>query len=139
MNQIELLCVIDDDDVYQFTVKKMVQKAGVANKIISFRDGEKAILFFEEIIQKSNKDEFPDVILLDINMPIMDGWEFIENYLLLKPKIGKKILIYMVSSSVHEADVVKANSISEISDYIVKPITRENMFEIVKKLQETVE
>jgi CheY-like chemotaxis protein len=138
MNQIELLCVIDDDDVYQFTVKKMVQKTGVANKIISFRDGEKAILFFEEIIQKSNKDEFPDVILLDINMPIMDGWEFIENYLLLKPKIGKKILIYMVSSSVHEADLVKANSISEISDYIVKPITRENMFEIVKKLQETV-
>ena len=69
-------------------------------------------------------------------MPIMDGFEFLEKYIMLEPKLGKKITIYVVSSSVSPADVRRINKISEVSDYIIKPITKEKFEKIARVLME---
>ncbi|APY12090.1 response regulator [Seonamhaeicola sp. S2-3] len=114
------ICIIDDDDIYQFTVIKTLESLNLAQKIIGFSDGEEALNFFIENLNKSA--ELPDVVLLDINMPIMDGFQFMEEYVKIKPKVGKIITIYMVSSSVDPVDIEKAKSISDVSDYIIKPI-----------------
>jgi CheY-like chemotaxis protein len=128
-----IICIVDDDEVYQFTVTRAIQTQKLAKKILIFSDGEEAIQFL--IHNVSNNEDLPDVIFLDINMPIMDGWQFLEEYVRLKPRIGKKITIYMVSSSVDSADLDKAKKISEISDYIVKPIKPDALRDIIAALE----
>ncbi|UPT70451.1 MAG: hypothetical protein M0D53_15420 [Flavobacterium sp. JAD_PAG50586_2] len=61
----------------------------------------------------------------------MDGWEFLEEYLIISPMIPKTVVIYMVSSSVDEKDVLKAKSISALSGYLVKPISSQNIMEVI--------
>lgn len=66
----------------------------------------------------------------------MDGFRFMEEYIKIKPRVGKKITIYMVSSSVDLNDIEKAKGISEISDYIIKPIKRGQLKEIIFGLRD---
>ena len=94
-----------------------------------FSNGLKAINFLKD--EMGNKENIPDVLFLDINMPVMDGWEFLEEYLLIKPMMPKSVVIYMVSSSVDEKDVIKSKSISALSGYLVKPISSQNIMEII--------
>lgn len=129
------ICLIDDDEIYQFVMRKIVEglEANLVKKVLSFGDGEAAIEFITNNI--SNYSQLPNIILLDINMPIMDGWQFMDEYVRLKPRIGKKILIYMVSSSKNEEDIEHAKRISEISDYLVKPVTHEELKLIINAQQ----
>jgi CheY-like chemotaxis protein len=128
-----IICIIDDDDVYQYTVTRTIEHNKLAKKILVFSDGEEAIQFLVDNISKN--ENLPDVIFLDINMPIMDGWQFLEEYVNLKPRIGKEITIYMVSSSVDSTDLERAKKISAISDYIIKPIKQEMLKEIIEALE----
>lgn len=128
-----VICLIDDDEIYQYTALRIIKLSITTQKVLTFSDGEKAIHYLTENLD--NVSEIPDVIFLDINMPIMDGWLFIEEYIGIKPKIGKKVIIYMLSSSIDKADIDRASKIGEISDYIVKPITPEKLKEIVKQLE----
>ncbi|WP_299252018.1 response regulator [uncultured Lacinutrix sp.] len=132
MNRNFNFCIVDDDDIYQFTIKKTIESLNLAKKIIAFSDGEEALDFM--IKNLNNDEELPDVILLDINMPIMDGFQFMEEYIQIKPKLDKKITIYMVSSSVDQTDIDRANRISDVSDYIIKPIKPGKIKSIIEKL-----
>ena len=81
------------------------------------------MLLNEEIIKTLENNEMPpNVILLDINMPIMDGWEFMDEMIVLKSKISVSIQIYIVSSSIGFEDKNKAKNYSEIIAYLSKPI-----------------
>lgn len=128
-----IVCIIDDDEIYQFTVTKTIKNHNLAKKILVFSDGELAIQFLLDNI--GNNENVPDVILLDINMPIMDGWQFLEEYVHLKPRIGKKIIIYLVTSSIDPVDVERAKKISEISDYIIKPVTPGKLKDVIEALE----
>lgn len=127
------VCIVDDDDIYQFTMVKTMKSLNLTDKIIVFSDGEEALDFMLDNLH--NDKELPDVIFLDIDMPIMDGFQFMEEYVKIKPKLGKKITIYMVSSSVDPVDIERAKKISEITDYIVKPITHDQLKHIVGELR----
>lgn len=131
MRKIDNICVIDDDKIYHFIVKKEIEISGVAEKIFFFENGEEAIQFFENLILNKDDANIPGLILLDINMPVMDGWEFIEKYVGLKPLLNRKIVLFLVSSSVNAVDINRAKSISEISDYVIKPVSRENIHQMV--------
>ncbi len=126
------VCIVDDDDIYQFTMIKTLKSLKLTNSIMVFSDGEEALDFMLDNLH--NDKELPDVIFLDIDMPIMDGFEFMEEYVKIKPKLGKKITIYMVSSSVDPVDIDRAKKISEITDYIVKPITQDQLTYIIGEL-----
>jgi len=127
------VCIIDDDEIYQFVATRTIEVLKLAEKILVFSDGEQAIKFLIDNI--ANNENIPDVIFLDINMSIMDGWQFLEEYVNLKPRIEKKIPIYMVSSSVDPVDLERAKKISEISDYIIKPLTPEYLKAIIDDLK----
>ena len=130
MKTVKTLMIIDDDDVFVFLIKKGIEKAQVVEKIIVFDNGMDSINYLKENFQ--NPDMLPEIILLDLSMPIMDGWQFLEEYTLLKPKIEKKMLIYLVTSSISPEDLKAAKSINAVSDFIVKPITAEKLLEILK-------
>lgn len=126
------VCIVDDDDIYQYTMVKTMELLNLTDKIRVFSDGEEALDFMLDNLQ--NDKELPDIIFLDIDMPIMDGFQFMEEYIKLKPDLGKKITIYMVSSSVDPVDIERAKKISDITDYIVKPVTHDQLKHIVGDL-----
>ncbi|KAB2913416.1 MAG: response regulator [Bacteroidetes bacterium] len=126
------ICVVDDDEIYQFVIKSQLESRKLARKILMFSDGELAIDFFKTVVD--NADELPDLVLLDLNMPIMDGWEFLDEFIMLKPKLPKKVTIYVVTSSINQTDIDRAKRISEVTDYIVKPINEETLMDMLLKL-----
>lgn len=129
-----IICIIDDDEIYQYTVTRNIESQKLAKKILVFSDGEEAMQFLIDNV--SNSSNIPDIIFLDINMPIMDGWQFLEEYINIKPKLGKAVTIYMVSSSVDEADIQRAKKISEISDYLIKPISPDKLKSVIKAIED---
>ncbi len=132
MKEIETLFLVDDDDTYQYIIQRTLSSTDLVKSIRIFSNGREAIDFLESSL--GNPDLIPDVILLDLTMPIMDGWQFLENYILLKPRIGKKVHIYVVSSSVDPSDVERAKNISEVSDYLVKPLTKQKLILLLSSL-----
>ncbi len=129
MKKIETVAIIDDDDIYQYMAKKTILSTKKIETISIFSDGQEAIDFFHENVD--HDDLLPDLIFLDLNMPVIDGWQFLEQYKLLKPMINKKIVIYIVTSSLNPDDLITAKSITEVTDYIVKPISQDKFIEII--------
>lgn len=135
----KLNCVllIDDDFATNFINKKIVQKANITSHIQVALNGKEAIDYL------CNKGKFksvetinpqPELIFLDINMPVMDGWEFINAYKNLIPdEQKKKINIIMLTSSFNPADKAKADTIEEIADYRQKTLNAAILQEIMAK------
>jgi CheY-like chemotaxis protein len=133
VKKLPIIGIIDDDKIYQFILTSIINKNKLAKSILSFSDGEKAIEYLTD--NKTKNEKIPDILFLDVNMPIMDGWMFIEEYAGIKKDITKKIAVFMLSSSVNPSDIERAAEISEISNYIIKPIK----FEEVKRIFENYE
>ena len=132
MKKFETVYIIDDDNSYQFVTKKTIEATSLVQQIKIFPNGKEAIDFLEKAIDAP--ELLPDLILLDLSMPVMDGWDFLENFLLMKPTIGKSIKIYIVSSSISPVDIGRANNISDVTDYIVKPITKDTIFNLFQTM-----
>ena len=132
MKKINTLCLVDDDGMFQFLTQKVIEQTSLVNQIKIFSNGLDAINFLKAV--QNNKKDLPEIILLDLSMPVMDGWEFLEEYLLILPKFDKKITIYIVSSSIDPRDIKKAKSISAVTDFIIKPVTKDKFINIIKNL-----
>ncbi len=129
MKENEKICIIDDDEIYIFLIKKSLSAMGINNEVISYLNGSDAL---EELLQfKNNNQELPGIILLDINMPIMDGWEFLTEFRKLNSTNTKKIPIYIVSSSIANEDFEKSKTFPEILDYLSKPVELETLEKIL--------
>lgn len=132
MNKIKNLALVDDDEIFVFLTKMTIESSNLVDVIKVFRNGREAINFLNE--NSHDPHQLPEVILLDLSMPVMDGWQFLEEYVALKPRIGKKIVIYVVSSSISPDDIQRAKNINEVTDYIIKPVTKEHLIEMLKNL-----
>jgi len=128
MTKINSICIIDDDEIYTFLLKKTLKRIDVCNSINVYVNGADGIEKIKALI--ANNELLPDIILLDINMPLLDGWEFLDEYKKLKDKLGKAISIYIVSSSISAADIEKAKKHLEVIDFLTKPIAPETLVEI---------
>jgi CheY-like chemotaxis protein len=116
------ICVIDDDEIYQLIIKKVIDRTGLfAVKTCYLSAGEALEMFSLPAIP------LPDMILLDINMPGMDGWQFIENLSKSRPGFMHETKIYIVTSSIANSDRVKADSYKEISGFMSKPVSVERL------------
>ena len=129
MGSIDNVAIIDDDDIYQYASKKIIDSTNRVKNIQTFSDGQEAIDFFHDNLDNSAR--LPDLIFLDLHMPIKDGWQFLEEFNAIKQKINKCIKIYIVTSSINPDDLMAAKRISEVSEYLVKPMTYEKFMNIL--------
>ena len=132
MKPLKKMALVDDDEVFVFLTRKAIEKSNLIEVIKVFGNGLEALSFLKE--NSNNPEELPEIILLDLCMPIMDGWQFLEEYTKIEPKIDKIITIYIITSSISSEDINRAKKINVVSDYIIKPITRENFIEIITKV-----
>ncbi len=119
---IETVCIIDDDNIYINLVSKIIELRRLSKSVLVFNNGKEALEFFVNFVEDNKEEEVPQVIFLDINMPIMDGWEFLKEFSKIRNKISENIDLYVVSSSIDSRDIERAKSIDVVSDYLAKPI-----------------
>lgn len=128
MKRINSLYVIDDDRIYHFLLKNLFKQNGIDVSTEFFSNGYEAV---EKLKTLKDGDTVPDLILLDVNMPIMNGWQFLEEYDKLRAALPKASVIYMISSSNDIVDINKAKGYNKIvKDYFLKPICKEDLDKI---------
>ncbi len=120
--------IVDDDKVICKITKRMFQISGLPEDPITFNSGDQA---FDFLKQQNNKQQ-NTVIFLDINMPFMDGWEFID--LLEKENMLTNITIYLITSSIFPEDHRRAKENKNVEDIVIKPITLEKTKELVSQI-----
>ena len=123
--------LVDDDEINNFISIKLIKKALINTDIMACLNGKFAIDQLAEI-QRKDPSKLPDYILLDINMPIMNGWEFLDEYKRINLDPLGKSKIYIISSSVFSNDINKARSYPLVKDFISKPLNVEKIVELFK-------
>lgn len=123
------LWIIDDDPMTSFYIKRLAELGELAGIISIYNNAQGAVDYL--LHHKKSVDHLPDIILLDIYMPEMDGWGFLEAFQKIAHQLTKKIEVYIISSSYHPKDVSRAKQIPEVKDYLQKPVTLEALREIV--------
>ena len=123
---IKSVLVVDDDKICNFLTVNALKKVDERVKIDVVLNG------FEAIKKLKENNSFPDLILLDINMPVMDGIDFLRNYKSEGFEGKAKIAIY--TSSIREVDKYQTLEYDDVFDYINKPISREKIINLIKQL-----
>lgn len=131
--KVELACIIDDDKIYVNLVRKIIEIKKLSENLLIFKNGKEALDYFQLIMGNMTEDKLPDIIFLDLNMPVMDGWEFLSEFIKIKNNFEKKITLYVVSSSIDPRDLERAKSFTMVTDYLIKPIELKKFEKIFEK------
>ena len=123
------MLIVDDDRIYQFTARKLMKATGNAGDITVSSNGKEALEYLESMIQ--SQSALPDVIFLDLNMPVMGGWEFLEAYKEVKNRLPKEIRIYIVSSSADTVDTGRSTQYDTVKGYMLKPVLKEKFNQVL--------
>jgi len=123
MQIVNLAYIIDDDEILVMLVKMLIARNVHYKASKEFYNGQEAIDHIKEVV--ANGGELPQVIFLDLNMPIMDGWQFLEEF--VKIKLEKEIPVFIVTSSIDPADISNAKKYSVVKDYIQKPVSDQKL------------
>jgi CheY-like chemotaxis protein len=107
-----------------------MESSGLVDKVMQFPDGEPAIHYIESHL--NDPDKLPDLLFLDINMPLSDGWMFLEDFRKVSAGSGVHIPIIMISSSIDPVDLERVRQYPEIVEYVVKPVSPEKWLRILK-------
>lgn len=124
--------LIDDDEVFVFLTKKLIERTHQDVSLSVFTNGQDAIEQLEKISR--NQEQLPDMILLDLNMPVMDGWEFLNAYEKIPFSCPEKIHLYIVTSSISPYEVERAKHIPAVKEFIVKPMVKEKFVDLIAVL-----
>ncbi len=134
MRKLKGVLLIDDNETSNFLNQRLLNRMGITEQIRVFTNGKQAIEYLQIMGQGSNtqtdeKSFMPDLILLDINMPVLDGFEFLEMYEELPTEVKNQIVVAILSTSSHQQDTVRASEFQVY--YILKPLTSEKLSELL--------
>ena len=135
---VDLILCVDDDPITLMLCKMVVTRSLFAKEIVTAQNGEEALNYFDELRLNNLGSEirsYPRLILLDLNMPIMGGWEFLD--LFSKPEYVsnfKQTKVIVLSSTIDPSDIEKSKKYPMVFDFISKPITKDMLEELKSKL-----
>ena len=131
---LKLILLVDDDEATNFLHKIMINDAECAEHIHVSKNGKEALAYLTHAIE--GKYPQPDLIFLDINMPVMNGWEFLDQYLKSGyNEIFPEAKLIVLSSTIDPQDVEKTKNYPMVVDFLSKPITKEMIEELKEKAQ----
>lgn len=124
----KLNCVllVDDSDSTNYVNEKIVNRADITNKVVAKESGMDAL----EYLKTAGDYEYPELIFLDINMPGMNGWEFLEAYEKLDKRNNGLLVVVMLTTSLNPDDRTKAVRLGYVGDFINKPLNTDKVLEI---------
>lgn len=130
MKKIEKVCLIEDDPIVVLLLKKFLEKTGKVEQFDSYQNGKEAYEGLKDNYEKS--EPMPELIFLDINMPVWDGWNFLREF--RKLSLQEKITIYILTSSSSPEDRSMAKMYGLQDRYILKPMSFEMLNGILSSL-----
>lgn len=126
-------CIIDDDPISVFGIQKSMRDIDFCDNVVVYRNGQEALAGLTKMLEAGKK--LPSIILLDINMPIMDGWEFLEDFVKIPNSNTEEVTIFIISSSIDPRDFLRAKSFSVVNNYIVKPIFKKDLVKLLSEME----
>lgn len=135
MKKINCILLVDDNYADNVFHKIQISEADICNQIKVVTNGREALDYIIKSGEPNQSKEFPkpDIIFLDINMPGMNGFEFLEEYHKLDETLKAKIVIIMLSTSLNPNDKTKAIAFKEVTEFQNKPLTVEILHETIEK------
>lgn len=121
--------IIDDDDIFLFLCTKALQNVGHTEDVKKFTNSQKGL---EYLLNDISEADFPTLLMIDINMPLVNGWEIIETLEKKKPKLIQRCKIFILSSSIDTRDKEKALSYKTVEGFIIKPVSETYLREIAQ-------
>lgn len=135
MNKFKSVLLVDDDEATNFLHQVYLKEWDLAEDIYTAMNGQEALDFLESNLDfRKNK---PSLILLDINMPVMNGFEFMEAYAELDATMKASIVVVMLTSSIHPSDKDRAGGVKDLNSFMNKPLTKEQLESVIATLETT--
>jgi len=134
MKKISSTCIIDDDPIFIYGTKRIMEEVDFSEDIIVYNNGQDAIEGLNEMTEEGK--DLPSVIFLDLNMPIMNGWEFLEDFVKIPNNNRERVTIYIISSSVDPRDLARIKNYEVVNNYILKPVSPEDLQSVLENIVE---
>ncbi len=131
MKRINTICIVEDDPMQVFIITKMIEMTEMVENTMVFNNGKEAYNKLADIVLAGEK--LPEIILLDLNMPIWDGWQFLDEF--TKIPISNTVIIYILTSSNDPADLKRAEAYNLSKNYLVKPIPVEQLKAVLAEIE----
>ena len=127
--QFSTVMLIDDNEIDNFINQKMIEGCNFADKVYVHTSGRSALEFLQNIERNIDfpRELIPQVIFLDISMPIMDGFQFVDEFQKLSKQLTDGVRIMLLTSSINPLDQQKSTTIPSIANYMNKPLTKEHL------------
>jgi CheY-like chemotaxis protein len=132
-NKLNCILLVDDDEPTNFLNQMVIEELDIAEQIRIAQNGQEALTYLKKTGTGDENFPLPDLILLDINMPAMNGWEFLERYSHLPDHQKANVIIVMLTTSFNPDDRAKANEISEVTGFETKPLTVDKLQTLLEK------
>lgn len=120
--------LIEDDSITVMVCERIIVMTGFALEVKSLPNGREGISYLEQLLQ--NQSTLPEIIFLDINMPVMNGWQFLQELEQIKDQFSTLPNIYILSSTVDPEDYKRAEAFTTVKSFISKPLTRDHLQQI---------
>ncbi|SHJ08411.1 response regulator [Aquimarina spongiae] len=127
MGKLKQVLLVDDSKATNFFNKTIIEKLNCAEEVVTVQNGEEALKWIQ------SNSIHPELIFLDINMPVMDGWEFLSEYQKLEDKDEKAVIVLMIGAALSKEELIKANSISEIKEFSEKMLSKITVGKIINQ------
>ncbi|MBP6183242.1 response regulator [Flavobacterium sp.] len=128
---LETILCVDDDPITLMLCKMVITKALFSNEIVTAKNGEEALKYFDTLKKSNSNNSKPQLIFLDLNMPVMGGWEFLDSFNTTEYSDYHNTKIIILSSTIDPEDLEKSKKYPMVIDFLSKPISKE-MLEYLK-------
>ncbi len=126
MPKFNKVLLVEDDPITVLVCERIIKMTGFSENVVSVNNGQEALDYINAH-DRSSAHQLPDLIFLDINMPLMNGWEFLDHFGAVKSVFQNLPLIYILSSTVDPEDQKKGSTYPYISRFISKPLTKDDL------------